>query len=261
MARSSWSGALTFAGFPFAIKAYNLHASASRQGGFKTLCDCHDEPIAQRNHCPVDDSVCETQKGVAVAKGVHKILHATTVSALEQVGKSVALDVEEVCPVSTLNLALATGAYVIEPDGPGVEQSLAVLWTTLKKTDKAIVTRWTPRGGSKDHILALYAGDTGVMGATLPFPHQRNSVPATDLTKTTVAPAQAAMFEQALTSLYPNRNFDPANFTSEAAARHADAIAKAIDGNAVPTAAAAPAAPSMPDLMAALEASLAAAAN
>jgi hypothetical protein len=56
MARSSWSGAITFAGFPIPVKAYSLHKSAAKDG-FKTLCDCHQQPIVQVRKCVVSRPV------------------------------------------------------------------------------------------------------------------------------------------------------------------------------------------------------------
>jgi non-homologous end joining protein Ku len=257
-ARATWSGAITFAGFPFPIKAYNL-TSSSKNESFKTLCPCHEEPIKQVNTCAADGTVVSgtERKGVERAKGVYQALDQATLDQVQNHGKSVALDVERVVPIDTLPLSLSTGAYRLIPDTTA-EKPVAIMWNVLRDAKRALITRWTPRAGSRDAILAIYAGPDCLQANTLPFAHEMSAAPQTSAGSMMVAPAEVAMFEQALTTLYPNGDYVAQDFASDYATRRKAAIDAALAGTPMP-AAATPAAPAVPDLMAALSASLAAA--
>jgi non-homologous end joining protein Ku len=259
MPRASWSGSITFAGFPLPVKAYNF-TSSSKDEGFKTLCKCHGKPIAQKNTCATDGTVlADADKGVEVSKSTFVVLDATAVDAITNAaGKSVALEAERVCPTHTLDLHMSTGGYSIVPeDGKGAEKPVAILWRVLQKTDRAIVTRFTGRAGSKDVILAITAGPKGLVGNVLPHAHQLSGAPAGDCANVAVTDAEIAMFEGALMSMYPQGDFVAADFPSQYKEHRKTAIDAAIAGNPV-VVAAAPEPAAVPDLMAALAASLAA---
>lgn len=257
-ARSSWAGTITFAGFPFAVKAYPLR-STTKRGGFKTLCKCHNEPIAQKNTCATDGTILtETAKGIEVSKGVFSALDAAAADAVTQRPSSTSLVPERVCPVSTLGLNMATGSYALVPDGAAYELPCAGLWAVLRKTERALVQRWVMKANSKDQILAVYAGGKGLIANTLPSAVELTNTNETDLSGLTMPPQQLAMFEQALGALYPNADYDASDFASDFDEARAKAIAAVASGGAPPTASAAPAAAAVPDLMASLEASLAA---
>lgn len=258
-ARSSWAGAIVFAGFPIPVKAYNLIGSGSKDG-FKTLCVCHSQPIKQQNACAIDGTVVtDTRKGVELSKDHFHSLDDKTVEAINGVGKSDALEPELIAPVNTLDLHLATGAFRILPDSKaGADKPVAILWRTLSKTGLAIVTRWTPRAGSKDGIIAIYAGPDGLYANTLPFEHQLSAAPKGESASIAVADAELAMFEQAMTTLYTVGPYEAAAFVSDHNARRTAAINAAVAGAPLPAAAEAPSA-AVPDLMAALAASLSAA--
>lgn len=258
MARSTWSGAITFAGFPIPVKAYNL-TPTSKDQSFRTLCECHGAAIAQQNVCTVTNTVLaadKQRKGVEVGKSLH-MLDATAVESIKG-SATEALEIEAVCPIATLDLHAHKGGLVIVPEPKkGAEKPVAILWRTLGKLDAAAVTRYTPRAGSPDTILAIYAGPKGLLAANLPFEHQLSDTPVFAACDVAVADAEVAMFENALTSMYPNRDYRAGDFVSEHNARRQAAIAAAVAGKPIATTAA-PAAAPVPDLMAALAASLAA---
>jgi Ku protein len=256
-ARSSWSGAITFAGFPIPVKAYPLAKSASSDS-FKTLCPCHGQPIRQDTMCATNGTLvdrADVRKGVELAKGVYHMLDAQVVEQIQGATKSVTIEPEKFCPLDTLPLHMATNGYVIAPESNlGADKPVAILRAALAKTNVAMVSRWTPRAGSRDSIIAVYAGPDGLLGITLPHVEQMNSIPS--VTLPTVADAETAMFEQAMTTLYTSGPFTPLDFPSEYNARRKKAIEAAVAGQPVPTAATPVQAP-VPDLMAALAASLA----
>lgn len=259
-ARSSWSGALTFAGLPIPLKAYSL-ASTTKNESFRTLCKCHDEPIKQANTCETSGKILtadQQHKGVEHGKGNYIALDANAIASITgTAGSTVALEIERISPLATLNLHAHLGGYAIVPEPKkGAEKPVAILWRILSKLDAAIVTRWTMKAGSRDATLAIYAGPTGLLGATLPQEHQLSSPPVFDASSIAVADAELAMFEGAVTSMYPHADYSAADFPSQYNERRAKAVEAAIKG--APVSATAPAAaPAVPDLMAALSASLA----
>jgi DNA end-binding protein Ku len=257
-ARSAWSGTITFAGFPFAVKAYNFGSSTKRQS-FKTLCECHGQPIAQKNTCATDGTIlAKTVKGIEVSKGVFQPLDDAAVANVTQRPATTSLNPERVCPVSTLGLHMSKAAYAIVPDGDAYVLPVAGLWAVLHKTERALVQRWVPKANSKDQILAVHAGGKGLIANVLPSASELNNPNERDLTGETFPPQQLAMFEQALGALYPNEDYDAIAFDSDFDKARADAVAAVLSGNAPTTVSAAPAAAAVPDLMASLEASLAA---
>lgn len=257
-ARSSWAGSIVFAGFPIPVKAYNLIASPSKEG-FKTLCACHGAPIKQENTCATTGKAldaAEQRKGVEVAKDAYRTLDDAAISAINGVGKSVALEVEAICPLDTLPLTTVTGCFRIVADSKaGADKPVAILWAALKKSNMAIVTRWTPRAGSRDAIIAIHPGDSGLLANTLPFEHQLTAAPTDNTASIAVSDAEMAMFEQAMNTLYTVGPYAAKHFVSDHNARRAKAIEAAVAGKPVDVAAVA-AAPVVPDLMAALAASL-----
>jgi DNA end-binding protein Ku len=255
--RSSWTGAITFAGFPIGVKAYPLLKSPSKDG-FKTLCECHGEPIAQVRKCTTDDKEVgpdQQRKGVQVAKDVYRTLPEAAIAAIESGERSLALEVEMVCPLETIDLSLSTNAYVLSPDGGVNKKPVEIMRLVLAKLERAIVTRWTPRAGSKDSILVIRAGDGDLLANTLPFAHQLNDPPTPVGGSVMVAPGELAMFEQAMTALYTNGPFDVKAFQSDFTERRQKAIDEALAGQPI-TAPPAPAPTTAPDLMAALKATL-----
>jgi non-homologous end joining protein Ku len=262
MSRSSWSGAITFAGLPIPVKAYSL-ASTTKNESFKTLCTCHDEPIKQANTCATTNAILtagEQHKGVEHGKGTYIALDANAIASITgTAGSTVALEIERISPLATLDLHAHLGGFVIVPEPKkGAEKPVAILWRILSKLDSAIVTRWTMRAGSRDSTLAIYAGPNGLLGATLPQDHQLSSPPTFDASSIAVADAELAMFENAIAGLYPHADYAASDFPSHYNERRAKAVEAAVSG--APVSAAAPAvAPVVPDLMAALSASLSAA--
>lgn len=257
-ARSTFAGALSIAGFPFNFRAFNAISSVKNES-FKTLCKCHGEPIAQRNTCATTGAVLdEVDKGVPHGAGFHALPDAT-IESIKAVGKSVVLEPKGFPLVSTVPLTLATGSFRIthDPKVPGSDAPVATLWRVLHKTGRALVTEWTPRAGSPDAILVIHADDDGLLANTLPWAVELTGAPVGECPTTVVPDAQVAMFEQAITTLYSTDPFDLNAHASAYKERRAKAIEAALDGKE-PVAAPEPEAAPVPDLMAALKASLAA---
>lgn len=257
MARSSWDGMLIFAGFPMALKAYNTVASAAKDS-FKTTCTCHGLPIKAPKTCQTTGDVltdAKQQKAVETSKDCFVVVDT---AAIGNATKTVSIEPQHFALIDTIPLHLSQSSYRMVP-GPGVERSVGILWTALSDQRLALVTTWVPRAGSRDAILILHAGQTGLLANTLPYVEQFSDAPTGDVSQIAVKPEEIAMFNTAINTLYNVRDFDHPAYASDYAVRKAQAVAAAVAGKPVPAAAVAPAAPAVPDLMAALTNSLAAA--
>lgn len=256
MARSSWAGAIVFAGFPIEVTAYNLLKSKSSDS-FKTLCDCHKQPIRAPKVCATSGGEVPADKqlkGVQVAPDQFIVVDTTMMEAAA--GRSATIEPSYFAPVATITPHLATGVYRLNPGAPAHAKSVAVLWATLHKLGLAMVADdWTTRSGSRDTLVAIYATTDGLTANTLPFTTDLSDAPAFDAPTDQVQDAETAMFTSAIDTLYKRRDFDRSAHASAFNARRAAAVEAAMAGQPVQAvAAAAPAA--VPDLMAALQASL-----
>lgn len=278
-ARSSWSGAITFAGFSIHVKAYQVVRSRAADS-FKTLCECHKAPIIQHQFCSIDGSsrvarhtkdVAETAgeqdehghtlidvvKGVELSKGVFAEIPAESIEAIQSAERSISLEPERFCPVSTVPLDMATGVFRLYPNEkvPGATKPVAILWTALAQSERALITEWTPRAGSRNALVAIYSDDSGLRASTLPYPSDLNDLPADTTPLVEVTEAETSMFVQVVEANYNTAEFDRSVYTDSYGARRAEAIEKALAGEVIQAPAAAPVA-AVPDLMAAMAASL-----
>lgn len=256
MARSSWTGAITFAGFPINVAAYAV--TSKSVAGFKMLDPNHKLPVQQKLVDVAGEEVqrADTLKGVEVGKDRYVALDPAAVEMIQAVDRSVTVDVERFAPLDSVPLNLATGAMRLIPDSkvPGSEQPVQILWNGLRATNRAaIITDWCPRSGARPVVLAIYADDDGLIAHTLPYATDLNDVP----NMVPVENEQAAtMFEQLVSAQYECGDFTLADYEDGHAARRQLAIDAALNGEVIEAPASAPAKPSAPDLMAAMAAAL-----
>lgn len=259
-ARSAWAGPITFAGFPFNVKAYPLIASASKDK-VKTLCTCHGTPIRAPKVCGTSGKELtpdQMQKGVEKSKDAYAVVNGDALDAASG-PKSNAIVPERVVHMTTVPLHLTMSAWRLVPE-PGHEQSVGALQAILEQSGKALeVPGFVSRSGSPDTVLVVYGRDGELLASTIADKTKLNARPAVTLAAA-LPDAQLGMLRQALDSLYPLADFDVNRFDSQHAAKRAAAIAAAVAGKSItPAKADAPAVSAVPDLMAALEASLKAA--
>lgn len=254
-ARSTWSGAISFAGFPIPVKAYNVTKSRASDS-FKTLAP-NGQPVKQvlvdSNGEPVDRAACG--KGVEVAKGVYAALAPEAVEAIQSAERTVTLEPEHFCDLDSVPLHLASGSFRFLPNDkvPGAEKSVQTLWNGLRASGKAMVAEWTPRAGSRDSIIVLYADEEGIAGAQLPYADERNELPKFE---PVVDEKAAQMFSQVIEASYEARDFNHEEHASTWKARRNAAVEAAVEGKPVEIPAAPAEAADTPDLLAAMAAAL-----
>lgn len=257
MARSSWRGSITFAGFPISVKAYNTTKSRSNDS-FKTLCPCHGQPIKAPRVCATDGTEIpssDLHKGVEVSKGNFVRLPDDALASIESAAKTVALD-PSFAPAHTIPLHLSTGSYMIVPDDkvPGSDKPVAILREALANGGYALVAEWTPRAGSRDSIIVMRPHPDGIIANTLPYTTEL----VADVPKFVAPPVEEAerqMFEQVIAANYTPKDFDHTALVSRYKERRDAAVRAALNGQPIEAQEAAQTA--VPDMMAALKASLA----
>jgi DNA end-binding protein Ku len=259
----AWKGALelefaTDAGrIPMSI-SIELYARVkkSRNESFKTLAPS-GQPRETQSVDPATGEVYDggSMKGVKVGPNEYVPM---TEQALEQIDagtKTRVLKPEAFCPLSSIALDLAIDRFYVrpQPDVAGSEQSLNIVWNGLLSTKLAWCTQMSIRGGH-DAVLVVYADEAGLFAALLPFEDEVYPAPAHVFERSEKAGNLfAAMVEQE----HEIDDFDHSAWKSEYRARRQAAIEAVIAG--APVAALPdpkPVEESVPDLMAALEASL-----
>jgi non-homologous end joining protein Ku len=257
MARSYWSGALTFAGFPISVKAYNVLAGEKKDTKLKTLCDCHGAPIKAPYLCSVDgktDVRSTSVKGHEVSKGNYVTVDAALLN--NAAPKSEAIDFAYATLIDHLSIDCAKARYRLLPGSAPFEKSVAVMWHALNDLRVALVGEWTPRNGGKDSEIAVYAAPDGLALAELASSTEQTDAAVGTAPATTVTDGESAMFKQAVNQLLGVKPYDPTRFASAWEAGRTRAIEAAIAGTPIEQIQAATPAPAVPDLMAALQASL-----
>lgn len=263
-ARASWSGAITFGGFPIHVEAYSLLKSASADS-FKGLCPCHHEPISQVKTCATTGDVIPNDqlvKGAMQGRGKAATYHPLAPEVIEAIGagsgeRSAALEILRLPLANTVPWTLATGRYRIVPDSDvaGSAGPVEILWNGLMASERALISEWSKRAGSKPVLMAMKADVYGLTAIDLPYASDLNAgVPEHQFTENTQA---QAMFEQFVAVQGINTDaFAHGAFTDEYGERRKDLIAQAIAGEKIEVAPTAPQA-AVPDLMAAMQAALA----
>lgn len=267
-ARASWAGAFSVGGVPIPVKVFTL-APAGRQS-FKSLCPCHKEPIEQHKHCPVTQDVIEHEdlvKGVMVGSGKNATVVPLDDDAIDQLKelteqRTVMADILKLPPADTIPWHLAVGRYRVVPDekAVGSEKSLNILWNGLWATGRALVTQWIKRKGSAPTLAVLRADEHGLTAIELPY---ATAVRDDDPTIPEFTPELDEQAQQVFSMFiqmqdYDTGDFDHDEFTDTVAERRDELVMAAMGGAPMPKPSAPAAAPSgVPDLMAALTASLA----
>jgi non-homologous end joining protein Ku len=267
MARSTWTGAIEFAGFPINVRAYAVLQSAAN-GSFKGVCDCHSLPVKQDKFCSVDGSrvaraneqagtggLIGTAKAVEVSKGKFAVLSEAAIESIESSQRTDVVRIERVCSLASIPLHTQNGCLRLIADEkvPGSAGPVGILWNGLRDGHAAVIEGFCPRAGTKPSLLVVYADDSGLFASTLPYADQVQPVPGD---APVIDDEQAAVFEKFVAMTYPTEDFDHGYYVNHYKERRDAAITAALNGGTIAAPQAAPAPTAAPDLMAAMKASL-----
>jgi DNA end-binding protein Ku len=257
MARSIWRGAISFGLVNVPVKLYS--AVSKKTVRFNQLHEKDNSRIQLKRFCGEEDIEVpyeEIVKGYETSPGQYVVITPEELEALDP-KKTRTIDIEDFVDLDDIDPLFYEHPYYLAPD-TGASKPYKLLLEALKETNKVAIARVVIR--SKEYLTAIRpAGDvltleTMLFADELIDPSDIDELPDEDVRATG---REVDMARQLIESLATE--FEPAKYHDEYRERVLDLIERKAEGQEV----AVPAAPeeptAVPDLMAALEASLAAA--
>jgi DNA end-binding protein Ku len=257
MPRSIWSGAISFGLVNVPVKVYS--AVSPKTVRFHQLDSKTGSRISQKRvnpqtgeEVPYEDLV----KGFELTRDRYVVIKPEELDAI-QPEKSRTIDIEDFVDLSEIDPVYYSHPYWLAPD-KGAAKAYGLLLQAMKESGKVAIARVVLR--NKEHLVALRPADGALMMETMNFHDE--VVPAEDLDEL-VAAAEAeasdrevGMAKQLIDSL--TTAFEPQRYHDEYREKVLELIERKAQGEEIAVQPEAPAPARVPDLMAALEASLAA---
>jgi DNA end-binding protein Ku len=257
MPRPIWSGSVSFGLVNVPVKL--VTATSPKDVRFHQLHDADNGRIQQKRVCSVDGEEVPYDhivKGYDLGGGRYVVIEPEELAALD-VAATRTIDIEEFVDLADIDPVYFERSYYLVPDGRA-EKPYALLVETMARTGKVAVGRFVLR--TKQYLATMRARDGVLVLATMLY-HDEVVAPEDLEIPTTAATApterEVTMATQLVESL--SAAFDPSKYTDD----HRDKVLSLIEAKADGEVVAQPEAPAstapVVDLMAALEASLAAA--
>src|SRR3954453_4184050 len=257
MARSMWSGAISFGLVNVPIKLYS--AVSKKTVRFHQLNGETGNRIQQKRVDPEtgeEVSYDQIVKGYELTRDRYVVIKPEELESI-QPEKSRTIDIEDFVELSEIDPVYYSHPYWLAPD-KGAAKAYGLLLQAMRESGKVAIARVVLR--NKEHLVALRPSEGALMMETMNFHDE--VVPADDLDEL-VAAAEAeaserevGMAKQLIDSL--TTAFEPSRYVDEYREKVLDLIERKAQGEEIAIAPEAPAPARVPDLMAALEASLAA---
>ncbi len=257
MPRAIWSGAISFGLVNVPIKLYS--ATSPKTVRFHQLHARDGVRIQQKRVCPADGEEVPYEdlvKGFEIAPDRYVIVRQDELDALDP-RHTKTIDIEAFVELADIDPVYYDSAYHVAP-AQGGAKPYALLLSAMEQAGKVAIGRFVLR--TRQQICALRPADGVLVLSTMLFGDEVNAPERLDelesLADVEASSAEVAMAEQLIESL--STPFDPTAYRDEYRERVLDLIDRKAAGEevAVQPVAAAPA--PVPDLMAALEASVAA---
>ena len=257
MARAMWRGAIEFGLVTIPVKLYL--ATESKGVSFHMLHDeCHGR-IQMKTYCPTDDVFIErsdTVRGYELARDQYVVVTDEDLAAVPL--KTVrSIQIEQFVPVEKdgETTRFVKQAYYLEPD-PVARRAFFLLKNVLAEKGLRAIVKIVMK--DREQLASLDPYASTLLLSTLHWPDEIRSVgdlalPESDIE---IKPAERAMAEQLIAAM--TGEFDPAAYRDEYREALLQVIEAKAAGEEIAEPVAAPAA-QLTDLMAALEASVAAA--
>jgi DNA end-binding protein Ku len=257
VARSMWKGAIQFGLVTIPVKLYL--ATESKGVSFNMLhAECHGR-IQMKTYCPTDDVYIErsdTVRGFEVAPGQYVVIGDDDLAAVPL--KTVrSIEIEQFVPVDSKGEAtrFIKQAYYLEPE-PIARKAFYLLKQVLGERGLRAIGKIVLR--DREQLVAIDPYSSTMLLSTLYWPDEVRSTAELTLPEAEVEikPGERAMAEQLVAAM--TAEFDPAAYHDEYREALTSIIEAKAAGAEIAEPVAAPAA-KVVDLMAALEASVAAA--
>jgi DNA end-binding protein Ku len=258
MPRAIWSGAISFGLVNIPVKLYS--AVSRKTVRFHQIDAESGQRIRQQRVNPESgDEVPYEQivKGYEVSPDQYVTITPEELEALEP-QKTRTIDIEEFVDLEQIDPIYYDHPYYLAPD-KGAAKAYKLLLDALQEADKVAIARVVIR--SKENLVALRSYDGALTMETMLFPDevvQPDSIEelagSDGNVKTTKR--ELDMAKQLIESL--SGDFDPTQYRDEYRERVLDLIERKAAGETISVEAPEPERKEVPDLMAALEASIAA---
>jgi len=261
MPRAIWSGAISFGLVNIPVKLYS--AVSRKTVRFHQIDAESGQRIRQQRVNPASgDEVPYEQivKGYEISPDKYVTITPEELEALEP-QKTRTIDIEEFVDLEQIDPIFYDHPYWLVPD-KGAGKAYKLLLDAMRDADKVAVARVVIR--SKENLVALRAYDGAITMETMLFPDevvQPDSIEELSAVDGDVKTTKREldMAKQLIESL--SADFDPSQFRDEYRERVLDMIERKAAGETITVEAPEPERKEVPDLMAALEASIASSKN
>ena len=257
MARSIWRGAISFGLVNVPVKLYS--AVSKKTVRFNQLHDADHARIQQKRVCSQDGEEVPYEnivKGFEIAPDRYVVITPEELDALDP-AKTRAIDIQDFVDVSEIDPLYYEHPYYLLPD-TGASKAYKLLLEALRETNKVAIARVVLR--TKEYLVAIRpAGDVLTM-ETMLFADELigaeglDELPDADVKATDRELSMARQLIEAQAT-----EFDPTKYRDEYRERVLELIERKAAGEEIAVQPLAEETQEVPDLMAALEQSLAAA--
>lgn len=253
-ARSINSGVITFGLVSIPVKVYT--AASPEAVSFNMITPGGNRAKQHYTDAVTGDKVEQKDcaKGYEVAKDQYVVFSTDEIKALE-VEKDKCMDIKEFVDADSLDLAAVEKSYYLGPDKGG-DKGYRLLSETMKAMGKVAVAQWAARG--KEQLIVIRPYKDGLILHQMFYANEVRDFEEVGCAKLQISDAERNMAGMLVTALSTGA-FEPAKYEDGYVKRVQAAIERKVAG--IPTPAAAPvAAAPIIDLLAALKASIEAAA-
>jgi DNA end-binding protein Ku len=257
MARSMWSGAISFGLVNVPVKLFS--AVSRKTVRFHQLNGETGNRIQQKRVDPeTGEEVSYEQivKGYELTRDRYVVINPDELDALDP-EKTRTIDIEDFVDLDDIDPVYYDHPYYLVPD-TGATKAYGLLLNAMKESGKVAIARVVLR--SKEQLVAIRPADDVLMMETMIFadevvpPEELDGLPEAKELK--ASERELKMAQQLIDSL--SSEFDPAKYHDEYREKVLELIERKAQGEEIAVQPEAPQPAKVPDLMAALEASLAA---
>lgn len=257
MPRAIWSGAISFGLVNVPIKLYS--ATSPKTVRFHQLHARDGVRIQQKRVCPADGEEVPYEdivKGFEIAPDRYVIVRQDELDALDP-RHTKTIDIEAFVELADIDPVYYDSAYLVAPSTGGAKP-YALLLSAMEQAGKVAIGRFVLR--TRQQLCALRPANGVLMLSTMLYGDEVNAPDRLDeldaLGEVEANAREVAMAGQLIESL--SVPFDPTAYRDEYRERVLDLIDRKAAGEEVAAQPAEAAPAAVPDLMAALEASVAA---
>lgn len=224
-----------------AISFNMLHKDCGSRLEQKYFCKTDGEEVPSENRV----------KGYEYSKGEYLLFSPEELKFFEAENNSV-IEIEEFVPLTELRMEQHAKTYFLAP-GKGGEKAFALIAAALKKSKRTAIGRYAARG--KEYVVAIHEQDGGLALEQLFFADEVRSIDQLDLLQVKVSPDELALAVK-LVEMKAAPKLELDKYEDRVRSRIMAAIEQKLAGQDIVIVDAPAPQEAMPDLMAALQASL-----